>query len=299
MYEIERDAYAESGPGCLYQLIALAWVLVTVAAFVLGESLRGIVVGFLAPNTSELPRVLSVEGQVWMGGFAPLQILAEFAGGLASGAVIAVGQGLVLFPFLKLAGALEWAAATIIGRGVAWLAIYIVSQAMVRLVLDNQIVGVCMLFLVLGGVGIIAGLALGYAQGVVFRRRVTHPTWWVLANIPGYLATTFLITLTLYIQTENTVRDYTTLIAGGITAISTAVALMEMLRHPTPEAEWKEMFKNRAHKERLPNAEKYDTVLGSTLYDRRELDERRERERSSRTQVTERPTKSSGEGEGS
>jgi hypothetical protein len=294
MYEAEHDAYAESGPGCLYWGVWLAWVLVTTATFWFGESLREFVVGLFTSNAAGVPRVLSIEGRVGLGGMEPLQILPELAGGLASGAVIAVGQGLVLFPFLKLAGALEWAAATTIGRGLCWLAIYVTSQAMVRLVLDKPMPGLCVLFLLLAGIAIIAGVALGYAQGLVLRRRVAHPTWWVLANIPGYLATSILITFTLYIESQNTVRDATTLIVGAITGISTGVALLEMLRHPTHQAEWKDMFKGRTRKERarLPREELQDTVLGSSLY------EPREPRSTSTAQSSESPEKSTDDREG-
>jgi len=143
---------------------------------------------------------------------------------------------------------------------------------MVRLVLDKQIAGLCILFFILGGVGVISGLALGYAQGVVLRRRVRNPTWWVLANIPGFFATSVLVMFTLYIETENTVRNATTPIIGVITGISTGIALIELLRQPTDQAEWKGMFKGRARKQRsrLPDEEVKDTVLGSSLYERRE-----------------------------
>ena len=272
MYESERDAYAEGGPGCLYWAIALAWVLVTAAGFVLGESLRGMVVDLFTPNASSVPRVLSIEGQVRLGGIQPLQIMPELLGGLAAGVVMAVGQGLVLFPFLKLAGALEWAAATVIGRAISWSAIYVVSQAMVGLVLDKPMPGVVILFVFMAGIAIIAGLILGYAQALVLRRRVAHPAWWLMANIPGYFAMSVLITFALYIETQNTVRDATTLIVGIVTGISTGIALVELLRHPTHEAEWKDMFRGRVRKERsrLPGEEFQDTVLGSSLYERRQ-----------------------------
>lgn len=269
MYEAEHDTFSDNAPGCLFWGVWLIWVIVNIVAFLLGESLRQAVISFFNPQVAELPRALSLEGRVNVNPTGSLQILPEVLGALADGAVIAVGQALVLYPFLKLAGALEWAAATMIGRAAGWLAIFTVSRVMVGVVLDEPIPGLCILFVLLTGVGTIAGLALGYAQGIVLRRRVEHPTWWVLANIPGFVATGILVMLTLYIQTENSVRDYTTLIAGAITGMITGIALMELLRHPTLQAEWRRMFKARTEKVRLPPPE---TVLGSTLYEPRKKD---------------------------
>ena len=263
MYLAERDTYAESASGCFYWAVWLAWIVANVAGFFFGEQLRQIVVGIFTPQFMELPRAVSVEGHIANAG--TLQIVPEIFGGLASGLVIAVAQAAVLFPFLKLAGALEWTAATVIGRTVAWIAIYVVSQEMLRLVLDKQIAGMCILLVLLTGVGAIAGIAVGYAQGVVLRRRVNHPTWWVLANIPAYVAAGALTMFTLYIETENTVRNATTLIIGVIGGAITGIALMEALRQPTQEAEWKRMFRNRKPSKEPPPP---DTVLGSAMYER-------------------------------
>lgn len=270
MYDSQRDSSTETAPGCFYWLIWLLWAAVTVVTFLLGESLRQFVVGLINPQAAELPRVLSLEGRIGQTGLGALEIAAELAGGLASGLVIAAGQAALLYPFIRMEGALEWVAATTLGRAAAWLAIYIVSQEMVRLVLDKQIAGLCVLFIVLGGVAITAGVALGYAQAIVFRRRVAHPGWWVLANIPGFFMTAVLIMFALYIETENTVREFTTPIVAAITGFSTGIALMELLRQPTYEAEWRDMFRRRARRraakiEEVPS----DTVLGSSFYEPR------------------------------
>ena len=267
MYVAEHDTYAENAPGCFYWAVWLVWVATNIVVFLLGENLREAVINLFNPQAVDLPRALSLEGRIAT--TSSLQILPEVLGAVASGAVVAVGQALVLFPFLKLAGALEWAAATLIGRAAGLIAIYAVSRAMLGLVLDDAISGLCLLLVLLVGVGVIAGIALGYAQGIVFRRRVQHPTWWVLANIPGFAATGVLVMLTLYIQIENTVRDFTTLIIAATTGMITGIALMELLRQPTAEAEWRNMFKGRSEKARIPPPE---TVLGSTLYERRNID---------------------------
>ena len=273
MYDIDRDSFTQSAPGCFYWMIGLLWVAVTVVTFILGESLRQFIVGLINPQAAELPRVLSLEGTITMTGLGGLEIAAELVGGLAMGLVIAIGQALVLYPFLKMEGALEWVTATTLGTTLGWLAIFLISQEMVRLVLDKQIAGLCMLFVILGGVGITAGVAVGYAQAIVFRRRVVHPGWWVLANIPGFFATAVLVMFTLYIETENTVRNFTTPIVAVITGISTGIALMELLRRPTYEAEWRDMFRKRARRQAAKMGEvPSDTVLGSSLYERRDKD---------------------------
>src|SRR3954451_17599571 len=110
MYDSQRDSSTESAPGCFYWMIWLIWMAVTVITFMLGESLRQFIVGFINPQATELPRVLSLEGNVTLTGLGGIDIAAQLAGGLAMGLVIAIGQALVLYPFLKMEGALEWVA---------------------------------------------------------------------------------------------------------------------------------------------------------------------------------------------
>lgn len=270
MYE---PGYATGGdslnkaPGCLLWAVALLWVVVNVAAAWLGDLLRLGVVGFFSPAAVDAPGALSIQGHIEaMGG---LQILPELAGGIAAAAVLALAQGIVLVPFLKATGIVEWTAATIIGRTVGWMAIYIATQEMVRLVISKENGGLCLLFAALVGTGVISGLSLGYAQGIVWRRRTSHPGWWVLANIPGPVIAAIMVMVALYVGTENTIRDGTILIAGLVTGVCTAITLMDLLRYPTQEAEWVDMFKNRKSKKSLPGEEIPETTLGSSLYERR------------------------------
>ncbi|HEY0069264.1 MAG TPA: hypothetical protein VGE04_04765, partial [Chloroflexia bacterium] len=231
MHIAERDAYAEAhrGPsGCALWLVWLAWVLVSFFTFTLGESLGKGVESLLAPEITALPRALSIEQPVEAGG--PFNLFASLAGGLVAGVVLAVGQGLVLLPFLKVAGALEWVAATTIGRAIGWVAVYGLSKELVKIVLDKDIVGVCLLVVFLGGTGVITGLALGYPQAMILRRRIQHPVWWVFANIPGPFVAAFLISVTLYVEAHNVVRDFSTPIVAAVTAAITGMALMDLLR---------------------------------------------------------------------
>ncbi|HVF99193.1 MAG TPA: hypothetical protein VND68_05095 [Chloroflexia bacterium] len=264
MYIAERDAYAEAhrGPsGCAMWLVWLAWVVVSVFTFTLGESLGRAVENLLAPEMMGLRRALSIEQRVAAGG--SLNLFASMAGGLVAGVVFAVGQGLVLLPFLKVAGALEWVVATTIGRAIGWVAIYGLSKELVRIVLQKDLTGVCLLVVFLGGMGVITGLALGYPQAMILRRRIQHPVWWVFSNIPGPVAAALLISAALYVETSNTVRDFSSLVVAAVTAAVTGMALMDLLRSPTTQAEWLSGSRWRKERSKAPQA---DTVLGSSLY---------------------------------
>jgi hypothetical protein len=109
---------------------------------------------------------------------------------------------------------------------------------MAEVVLDKSFAGGIVLFGLLGGLGIIAGLALGYAQYVVLRRRVKHSIWWIWANLPGPFLTAMVVTMTLYIEGHNVVRDCATPLVAAITAAVTGTALNDLLNRPTTEAEW-------------------------------------------------------------
>lgn len=242
-------------------LVWLVWVLVSYLTFTLGESLGKAVEGVLAPEIATLPRALSIKQPVEAG--SSLNLFASLVGGLVAGAIFGLGQGIVLLPFLKLRGALAWVAATTIGRAVGWLAVYVLSKEMVRLVLDKNIAIACLLAIFLAGIGVIAGLSLGYAQALVLRRRLPHPTWWVFSNVPGPVVASLLIAATLFIETENIVRDFSTPFIATVTAVATGIVLMDLLRLPTMRAEW--MRGIRLRKER-PKGPQQDTVLGSTQY---------------------------------
>ncbi|HEX8228803.1 MAG TPA: hypothetical protein VF826_05750 [Chloroflexia bacterium] len=260
----EYDEYARSHnapSGCVIWLAWLGWALATFIAFTLGDFLGKGVEALLAPEAEGARRALSIAQPVDSG--ASLNLLAAIAGGLVAGVVLAVCQGLVLLPFMKRSGVLEWAGATIIGRTVGWVAIYVISKQMVGLVVDRGMGGSLFLLTILVGTGVIAGLAVGVPQSIVFYRRVHNPGRWIWANLPGFVVIGILITLTLYIQGEHVVRDFNTGFAAAITAISTAMAFTDMVGQSTSQAEWMQKFRPR--KEQTP-APPRDTVLGSALY---------------------------------
>jgi hypothetical protein len=263
MYEQERDAFAETHravPGCIFWAVWLLWVVANVLAFTVGESLGSGVSRYLAPGVPDAQVAITLEGRVEALG--PIELVPILAGALVTGAVIAIGQGLVLLPFLKLVGVLEWTAATIVGWIVRWIAAFATARTMAGLVLDLHLVGACLLLFWLGGIALVSGVALSYPQAIVLRRRIHHPEWWVAANLAGPLMSATLLELSLYFEGENLFRGYTTIIVATVTGVSTGVALIDFLRHPTTQAEWAGRLDRR--RERVSTAE--ETVLGSTLY---------------------------------
>jgi len=263
MYVQEHDPYTEAyrgAPGVVFWAIWLVWVVVTYIGFTLGETLGQMVERIFAPQMLNLPRAVSLEGYVAAGG--PSYLLVALGSGLVAGLVLGIGQGLVLLPFLKLRGTIEWVGATIIGMGIGWVTLYALSRAMSGPVLDRPTGGVLVVIIPLAGVGIIVGLALGYPQGIVLQRRGHHATWWALANIAGPIVVAVLVGSSLYAQVENTIRDSGTSLIALATGAITGIALLELLRHPTMQAEWMERLRWRGEQP----AKQADTVLGSAYY---------------------------------
>jgi hypothetical protein len=265
MYRDERDAYTEAylgPPAWMVWLLGLGWALVTIAGFVWGEQLGDTVVALLAPEPASTLHRVSFEGRVAAG--SEVYYLTSIAGGVVAGVVLGIVQGLYLLPFFRLAGALEWAAATILGRTVRWVIMFVLAREMATAVFDREALGgpLFLSFMVL--LGVVVGLPLGYAQSRVLERRTLHSTWWVWAYVPGTVATAILIGLILYFEWQNYLRDYVTLIAAIITGVVTAIAMMDLMRHPHSTAEWLPLLNLRR-----PRAQQSapDTVLGSTLYD--------------------------------
>src|SRR3712207_6362129 len=125
----DYDEYARrynTPSGCVFWIAWLAWALLTFIGFTLGDVVGKSVEALLSPGMSEAGRALSIAQPVDAG--ASLNLVAAVPGGLVAGLVLAVGQGLVLLPFMRWAGVLEWAGATILGRAIAWVAIYVISK---------------------------------------------------------------------------------------------------------------------------------------------------------------------------
>jgi hypothetical protein len=177
---------------------------------------------------------------------------------------LGLAQGLLLFPFLKRDGTVEWLLATVLGRSVQWIVIYAIGVEMTGLVVDKSFVGVLLLFAFLIATGILSGAALGYPQSQVFRRRAHDIGWWVFTNMLAPVVTCVILGMTLLIEAQNTMRDYASLLTAILLAIATGFALQELLHHPRREAEWQKTLTWRVSGRARGRAD--DTVLGSALY---------------------------------
>jgi hypothetical protein len=262
MYEIERDAYTElhrKGPGCLYWLL---WVGGNVGAFALGALVGDVVEGLLLQLGPETRPILAIEGRVEAAG--AIGYPAAIAGGLVAGALLGITQSLVLRPYFKPRLARKWLFVTILGVTIRWLVIFMISQSLIGLVVDDNIAGPCVLYSLLALAGAVAGLAVGLPQSVLLAEKVHHPRWWTLANIAGPLATALLIGVGLSVARENVFRDYSIVIAGLIGGIVTGTTLIDLLKHPMPGAEWEHDLKWK--RERKSKEKVEDTVLGSVHY---------------------------------
>ena len=256
----EYRASQQNAPAWIYILIWIGWVVLTIGGFLLGQLLSDTITSAIV-GSSATGRALSVEGNVQIAGLAGY--VAALVGGIASGLVLAVAQGIVLLPLLKRAGMIQWAAATVIGRIVQWFIVYLVGIGMVGIVVDKEIPNVALFFLMLALTGALGGLALSYPQAQVFKARANRSRIWLVANMVGPVVTALVVGMTLFVEGQNNTRDYTTLLMAIITALATAFALLEILHHPLATAEWQQtLIWDGADREDSLD----DTVLGSGLY---------------------------------
>src|SRR5215210_72088 len=134
MLDIERTT---SKPAYITIGLWLAWFAASMVGYLggewLGEVIESAIIG------PDAPRLLSIEGKVELA--QPFDYLAAGIGGLVAGVVLGLAQGLVLLPYLKRQGVLEWVAATTLGRMVRWVALFVVGQQMFELVLDKSFAG--------------------------------------------------------------------------------------------------------------------------------------------------------------
>lgn len=251
----------QNAPIWFFILLWLGWVIITVAGYLIGQWLsEGAAAGILGDTTAR--RVLSIEGNVQAAGSIGYAVALLI--GLIQGAVLGVAQALLLLPLLKRAGAVEWLAATVMGRTVQWVVIYLTGMETINLTFDKDVPGVLLLFLLLAVIGLLSGVALGYPQSQVFKRRAHRSGLWVIVSTIGPVVTSLVIGMTLFIEAQNTIRDYTTLLTAFLSAIATGFALMEILQHPAREAEWLRMLTWRRRAGAALPAQ--DTILGSDLY---------------------------------
>lgn len=266
------DEYRERGqnaPLWFFILVWLGWVLVTVAGYLAGQWLSERVAAGLAGDTAAR-RVLSIEGRVEA--MDAIGYAVALLSGVISGVTLGLAQGLLLLPFLKGAGAVEWVLATMLGRATQWMVIYSLGLETARLTFDKSAAGVFLLFALMAAMGILSGAALGFPQSQVFKRRAHRHRLWLIVSILGPLITSLIIAMTLFIEAQNIIRDSATLLTAFLASIATAFALLELLQHPKSEAEWHRMLTWRRPERTIGPVE--ETVLGSALYAARPETER-------------------------
>ena len=256
----EYRASQQNAPAWIYIVIWVGWVVLTIGGFLLGKLLSDSVTSAIVGN-SATGRALSVEGNVQIAGF--MGYVAALVGGIVSGIVLVIAQGIVLLPLLKRTGMVQWAVATVIGRAVQWFIVYMVGIGMVGIVVDKEIPNTALFFLMLALTGGLGGLALSYPQAQVFKARANRSRVWLVANVVGPVVTALVVGMTLFVEGQNNTRDYTTLLTAIITAIGTGFALLEILHHPLATAEWQQslMWDGAGREESLD-----ETVLGSGFY---------------------------------
>jgi hypothetical protein len=236
----DQDEYAASqlnAPSWFFMLIWLGWVVLTIAGYLGGRWLAESAADFLLSDSSAT-RMLSIEGTIRDAGLEGL-LVALLCGAIA-GFALGVAQGILLLPFLKMSGALEWLIATLIGRSAQFAVLYVIALSMRGLVIDQSFVGVLLLYAMLLLTGVLSGVALAYPQSQVFKRRSTRSTWLIVTTVIGTAGTAFVIAMTLLVESQNTLRDSTALLTAILCAIATGFALLEILHHPRPAAEWRE-----------------------------------------------------------
>src|SRR5687768_8569304 len=176
MYVLERDEYAEAHrPGPRWGFW-LAWVAITVVA--------GAVAQPLATSIRESASTV-----------VSASVLIAALAGASVGALVGLCQGLLLLPYIRPTGYVQWIAATIIGRSLRAMAISIVglpllgasadfgSNTNLHLEVHRVFVSFCGYWLVSIVVGALAGFPTGFSQSLVLRNRVEGAGRWILATM--------------------------------------------------------------------------------------------------------------------
>jgi hypothetical protein len=217
MLDFEHDEIAERSKQGPSFLAWLGWTIATAAGTVGGLWLVGTLIQARASGRADEVIGLALSGAVI--GFA-----------------IGTAQALVLFPFLKSKGSIEWVVASVVGRTLYTLAVSQFLEPLLRslsLERSDALWSCGLLGLILVGVGAMAGLAGSYPQMLVLRDRVTHPEWWLLASMAAGAATRILVALQIFAD-----ADSNGLLTGITTGAITGITLVYLLRHPGPGAEW-------------------------------------------------------------
>ncbi len=243
----ERDEYTEThlaGPGFRF---GLSWVIAAVVALVVSDVLSGWIDLLIKPTA--------------LGGVVVVALV-----GLVIGVCTGVAQAVVLQRYLKPAGALQWIGATIAGRIARMLVITVLSYTVLANIPTEAhgalFIGIIAIYFaamaLIGGAG---GAATGYAQRFVLEKRVAHAQRWVWINTVASAVVFIAIAATSF--STNLVRSpipedgiyyaavgwssYASpldlglafdVVTSAVAAAITGLVLIDMLRHPTPQADW-------------------------------------------------------------
>lgn len=233
----EYIASQQNAPSWVFMLIWLGWVALTATGYFGGRWIAESAADFLT-GVGTATRLFSIEGTLRDSGFGGFFV--ALVSGAIAGLVLGIAQGILLLPFIKISGALEWLLATVIGRSAQWAALYVIALAMRGLVIDQSFVGLMLLFAMMLLIGVMSGVALAYPQAQVFKRRSSRSSWLIVTTVIGTAGTAFVIAMTMLVESQNTLRNYSTLVTAILCAVATGFALLEILHHPTSTAEWRD-----------------------------------------------------------
>ncbi|MEA2576124.1 MAG: hypothetical protein QOH93_3422 [Chloroflexia bacterium] len=209
----ERDSYTEAhrkGPGWG---LFIAWVITCVLTAAAGETISGIIGAYV-------PRE---------GAGAWLNYLLT---GTAIGAVIGLGQGLLLKPFLGSRGMAEWVLMTVVGRvGRIFVLAVLVDLMSGTSLSGNFFLIVLTSTLIYATIGASGGFLVGITQSLVLERWVTHARWWVVANMG---ASAVAIGAGYWLPDSTPGGATLRLFSGLVIGVITGIALNDLLRDPLP-----------------------------------------------------------------
>ncbi|HEX8230064.1 MAG TPA: hypothetical protein VF826_12225 [Chloroflexia bacterium] len=209
----ERDPYLEAhrkGPGLG---LFIAWLITCVLTMAAGDNVGAFIEGYV-------PR----EGtQRW---------LNYLLTGTGIGALVGVGQGLVLAAYLGWRIMAEWVLATIAGRVARIMLLVALTDIARGITLEGNFLLVTGAWVLIHAtMGALAGLVLGMLQSLVLERLVARPRWWVLANMA---ATAIAFGIFVWIPDDIQDSPVTGALHGLVTGAVTGIALNDVLKEPVP-----------------------------------------------------------------
>ncbi|MFL5734728.1 MAG: hypothetical protein ACJ78Q_16350 [Chloroflexia bacterium] len=181
-------------------------------------------------------------------GVASLPMLAF--SGIVVGSIVGLPQGLVLWSYVRIGGAMEWVLATILGRAARWILAALIIDLLAAIEFRGAL-GFCLSLVIPVLVGGSLGAVVGIPQARVLKRRVQNAGWWVWANVTssalylvGFIFGEGIVSWlhpfdTWIIPASIFESIFGGLVAGALTGAITGYALIDLLRHPRSEAEWR------------------------------------------------------------